>query len=158
MHVNVNENEIICDVVTDAEGTSIALNESQNTVPPDIVVTSLRPDLCIVDRRNKNVTLLELTVPFESNVITAQDRKTLRYAPLVADIESRGFRCSLHTVEIGARGIIPSGTITLMKSITGAPKSRVKSFLTVISRTVVQCSYLIFLRRNNPSAPTFILS
>ena len=86
--------------MTDEEGTSIVLNESQNTVPPDIVVTSLRPDICIVDRKSKNVILLELTVPYESNVIPAQDRKTQRYAPLVADIESSGFGCSLHTVEL----------------------------------------------------------
>ena len=86
-------------IVADVEGTSIVLNESQNTVPPDIVITSLRPDICIVDRKSKNVILLELTVPYESNV-PAQDRKTQRYALLVADIESSGFARSLHTVEL----------------------------------------------------------
>ena len=150
--------ELFCDVVTDEEGRNFVLNGNRDTIPGDIVVTSLRPDICIVDRKSKHVILLELTVPYESNVISAQDRKTQRYAPLVADIESNGFRCSLYTVEIGARGIIPAGTMKLMKTITGASKSRVKLCLTDISRAVVQCSYLIFLRRNNPIAPTFIIS
>ena len=99
-----------------------------------------------------------ITVPYESNVIPALDRKTQRYAPLVADIESSGFGCSLHTVELELGEFIPAGTMKLMKTITGASKSGVKLFLTDISRTVVQCIHLIFLRRNNLSAPKFIIS
>ena len=38
------------------------------TLPPDIVVTSNRPDIVLVDRDNKEILLAELTCPFETNI------------------------------------------------------------------------------------------
>ena len=45
-----------------------------STVPTDIAITNQKPDMVIVDS-NGNVTLMELTVPFESNIVQASERK-----------------------------------------------------------------------------------
>ena len=52
--------------------------------------------------------MYELTVPYEraENMQNANVRKNNRYAPLVADIENRGFKCSAVAFEIGSRGYI----------------------------------------------------
>ena len=41
-----------------------------STVPTSVPITSLRPDLVIVNESEKNITILELTVPFDSNIET----------------------------------------------------------------------------------------
>ena len=45
------------------------------TIPPDILVTSLRPDLVLIDRTHKKIELLELTCSFEKNIEEAYLRK-----------------------------------------------------------------------------------
>ena len=76
------------------------------TLPPDIVVTSNRPDIVLVDRDNKEILLAELTCPFETNIDNANARKTDKYSPLQSDIASNGYKCRLICFEVGSRGLI----------------------------------------------------
>ena len=46
-----------------------------STIPPNVLCTSLRPDLVILFPSRK-IIILELTVPFESNISDAHSRKT----------------------------------------------------------------------------------
>ncbi len=55
-----------------------------STVPVDIVVTNQKPDMVIIDNLG-NVTLMELTVPFETNTIQAAERKSQRYEGLLTE-------------------------------------------------------------------------
>ena len=52
------------------------------TIPPDILATSSRPDVVIVDRSSKEIHLLELTCSFEKNIETAHILKSRRYNDL----------------------------------------------------------------------------
>ena len=72
--VNENNLEMICDLPGSLEGIS--------TIPSDIVVTNLRPDLVLIDRQSMEITMLELTVPYDSNIDSAHERKSERYEPL----------------------------------------------------------------------------
>ena len=46
-----------------------------STIPPDILVTTLRPDLVLINRTEKEIYLLELTCSFEQNAAAANARK-----------------------------------------------------------------------------------
>ena len=72
-------------------------------IPPDILVTNLKPDLFIVNLLTNVIVFFELTCPWDSNVQRSHDYKEEKYAPLVADL-SRDFKVYNYSVEISARG------------------------------------------------------
>ena len=90
--------EITCDLPDSMFGIS--------TVPTDILVTTQKPDLVIVDRALKRIILIELTVPFDINISSAHERKTKRYENLISDLNTAGYKASCLAIEIGARGFI----------------------------------------------------
>ena len=65
------------------------------TVPPNIAITGLKPDLVIVKRQSSppEVASVELTVPWDSSsgFEKARLRKDDRYEKLTSDIEEQGF-------------------------------------------------------------------
>ncbi len=69
-----------------------------------ITITIQRPDIVIVNRINSTITILELSVPFETNISDTHNRKLNRYDNLIADIESKNFRVNYYALEIGSRG------------------------------------------------------
>ena len=89
------------EVYSDISGLDI----NGRTIPPDIVVTQLRPDVVILNRQEKIIALLELTCSFEKNAEAANLRKTLRYTALKSDLEDRGFRAYLSLLKWGLGGI-----------------------------------------------------
>ena len=99
------------------------------SIPPEIVVTSQRPDLVILDKRKTQteIHLVELTVPFDTveGIERARERKSERYAALASNISEQGLKCHLHTLEIGTRGYISPRnrrTITHLCKIAGERK------------------------------------
>ncbi|XP_071507989.1 uncharacterized protein, partial [Diadema antillarum] len=76
------------------------------TVPSDLTPTSERPDIVLVNQSSKSVVIGELTVPFESNIDSAHNRKSEKYASLVLDIENQGYSCELICFEVGSRGLV----------------------------------------------------
>ena len=56
------------------------------TIPPNILVTSLKPDLFIVNEREAKAILLELTVPWDANIQRSHEYKEGKYAALIADL------------------------------------------------------------------------
>ena len=82
----INENdELFCDLPNKYTGIS--------TVPTDLVITSLKPDIVRVNKIEKSVTLLELTVPFDSNIDNAKNRKSQKYENLINDLCENGYEC-----------------------------------------------------------------
>ena len=78
------------------------------TIPSDIILTSSKPDLVIVDRSTTptRVDLVELTIPWDSGAEGARARKEVRYASLVEDIKEKGYSWYHTTLEVGVRGHI----------------------------------------------------
>ena len=138
-------------VITDLEvrGRTFNMEAVVHTIPPDILVTNQRPDIVITDRVAKRVTLIELTVPFERNIESARDRKAKKYSSVIANIESSGFKCIYYSIEVGARGVIAHGTAAVLRSITGASRKEIKTVMKDLAMTVIKCSYLIFLQKDN---------
>ena len=122
------------------------------TIPSDIVVTVERPDIVIIDRKERVVEIGELTVPFEPNLESARKRKEEKYAYLVADIESKGFKCTLTCFEVGSRGLITKDNKRrinrLMKLASHAKKTH--DHIKQTSKIAVLTSYAIFNARRQP--------
>ena len=55
-------------------------------IASNILVTSLRPDLFLVDESEYVAVLFELTCPWDTNIEKNHDYKQAKYAPLVADL------------------------------------------------------------------------
>ena len=87
------------------------------TIPPDVLVTTQRPDLFIVNRDLKKVILLELTVPWDMNIDSSHGIKSRKYASLIGDLE-RHFSVEAYCFEVSVRGLVSK-----------ANKARLKSFL-----------------------------
>ena len=52
------------------------------TIPADIVTTGQIPDIVIINRAEKKITLFELAISFETNIESANIRKSLKYHDL----------------------------------------------------------------------------
>ena len=72
-------------------------------IPPNILTTTLRPDLFLVNESQSLLVLFELTSPWETNIDSNHTYKEGKYAPLVADL-SRNFTVFQFSVEVSARG------------------------------------------------------
>ena len=101
-------------VYADIQGETI----NGGTIPPFVIPTQQKPDICFIDTLKKLVILFELTVPFETNIDAAHQRKEDRYAGLTHDVEKAGWKCTLICVEIGSRGLItPQNKVRMKKML-----------------------------------------
>ena len=94
--------------------------------------------------------------------LNAHQFKVRRYSGLVAELLQRGYKPMfagssdlLFTVEAGARGLHAPRTKAVLglisKPLTRSWKSRVKTLLSDMTRTSINCSYVIYLNRDNPN-------
>jgi len=90
--------------------------EQQLFFPAEIVATTLRPNIVIWSLQLKSV-LIEFTVPLETNMDVAHDRKLRRYEDLVAQCRVRGWRCEIFAVEVGARGFVCGSALSLLRRV-----------------------------------------
>ena len=143
---NLENCEILCDLCVQ---DSTFINGRVNTIPIDIVQTNLRPDLVIIDRENKSATICELTVPFESNIARAHERKSEKYAPLIAAFEENDFNCKFYSFAIGSRGVAAQGTCSSVREICKVSRKGAREFVKEFCQCVAKCSYIIFREKDN---------
>ena len=123
------------------------------TIPPDILLTSSKPDLVLVDRSSTpaRVDLVELTVPWDSGAEGARLRKEVRYSSLVQDIKEKGFQCFHTTLEVGVRGhITPRNKSTLTWLCSLAKDKKVSKFVSTTSKLALLGSYSVWAARRSP--------
>ena len=122
------------------------------TLPTDVIVSKLKPDIVIQNKTRNSIHLIELTAPFDTNVQKAHDFKTRKYRDLVSDITDNGFTCDLTCIEIGSRGLItPENVrnIDTILSLVAAKKS--KAFKKELSKVALLTSYTIWNARHEPA-------
>ena len=146
---HIKQSDIRVDLVTK---DSRILEARVNTIPCDIFPTFLRPDVVIVDRRDRKIVIIELTIPFERNFEEAQRRKSVKYASVIAGLEEAGYACTFFSLEVGSRGVISHGAHRFLKDLSGASRKEVKTLLQTLSRSAIKCSYVIFKERDNVNA------
>ena len=80
-----------------------------NTIPPEICVTSDRPDIVILEESTKKINILELTCPSEENIDKRNKDKLDKYAHFLTDITT--YTTFLTCFEVSMKGFYLRETI-----------------------------------------------
>ena len=124
-------------------------------IPQNIVVTSSRCDLVIIDTSTtpSTIYLFELTICFErqTNIEAANKRKYERYTSLASDIEEAGYTCKNIPFEVGSRGHLTMSNKSKLAIIHKlcSPNTKYSQFWKNTSKTSLLCSYSIYLSRHD---------
>ena len=90
----------------------VIYNCGGGTIPPELCVTRLKPDIVIVDEIKKKLHIYELTVPLNMNIDQRNREKTQKYTPFLTDITN--YTCTLNCFEVSSTGYInPRNKLTL---------------------------------------------
>ena len=114
------------------------------TVPPELLVTNLRPDIVLIEEKTNAVELFELTSCADSrdNITNAQDRKQRRYRNLKTDLNAK-----LQCFEVCALGNIPSHARNTIRYLVG--KKAARDTFKKLAKIAISSSYYIFNRRRD---------
>ena len=117
------------------------------TIPPDIIVQALKPDLVILNKKKKEISMFELTVPFEHNISSRHEYKMNNYAHFKTDITN--YKANVEAFEIGARGYVSTENRGRLKTIHSFCDKNIKYkiFEDTISSMASSGSYYIYLAR-----------
>ena len=120
--------------------------------PSNVIITSQRPDIVVINNIGRKVIIFELTCPFDTNIDTAHDFKTNKYASLVNDLMGDGYTVDLFCVEISVRGQVSKANRARLKSFllktTGLRRGVSVDLITKMSRSSLLSSFSIFCARN----------
>ena len=127
------------EVYADLDGHGHRVNDV--TIPPDVAMTSQKPDLVTINRKTKVVKLIELTVPWDTtaNMAAAFKRKTERYTELATNINGNGCKCQNIPLEIGTRGVVDSRNRAVITQLCHGDK------ITKVSAVIKNCSKFALL-------------
>ncbi|XP_071176224.1 uncharacterized protein [Mytilus edulis] len=78
----------------------------KTTFPRQILTTTLRPIIVLWSRISRHVILVELTVPWETRLEEANERKLVKYQELVTDIQEKNRRTWYFPVEEECKGFV----------------------------------------------------
>ena len=120
------------------------------SIPSEICVTPLKPDITILDKKNKTFNIFELTCPLETNIKTRNQQKMNKYSHFLLDIDI--WTPTLTCFEIGSRGYISLENHITLKTLHQCckPGIQLKKFKENISSISLYSSYSIFLNRKEP--------
>ena len=124
------------------------------TIPPHVLVTALKPDICNVSETSEELIVFELTCPWDRNIERSHNYKSEKYAPLVADL-SQTRVVSFFSIEISARGQVTKGNRSRLKCFLlkscSAPSNVFKSIIRIASKAALLSSYALFAARKEPT-------
>ena len=67
---------------------------------------TLKPDIVIIDQKDKSVHIFKLTCPLEEHIEKRHLQKSNKYAHFVTDCSSGTMKCEVTCFEISSRGLI----------------------------------------------------
>lgn len=118
-------------------------------VYPELVRNcNVRPDIVVTSESSKRMVIIELTVPYETNMSGSHEYKNAKYQELVAQLHKKGFRTQLFAVEVGARGFAGASAYTLLQRL-GLSKQKRNRCLRQLSEAAESASYWIWLKRKD---------
>ncbi|CAG9565456.1 unnamed protein product [Danaus chrysippus] len=120
--------------------------EKQYKIPEDICASASRPDIFLYSRILKRVVMIELTVPWETNIPKDHATKVNKYYELTNELTRNRFVVDLYAVEVGARGITAKSLYNLLKDL-GLSRTNINSFLERTSKAALVGSFQIWLGR-----------
>ena len=128
-------------------------NGSLTTIPIECTQTSLKPDLTIFKPDKKELTISELSVPYEPNIHKTHEYKLNKYQSLTSDIENNGFTVKYFPIEIGSRGYINKDNDAKLKTIHRefSLPGPFKRFQISLSKLSIVSSFVIFHAKSEPT-------
>ena len=88
-------------------------------VHTDRVVTAIRPDILIKNKKEKTCTLIDVAIPADRNVVHKEVEKKLKYKSLCIEIQRMwNLKCTIIPIIIGATGIVMR---SLRKNVEAVP-------------------------------------
>ncbi|XP_077060725.1 cadherin-like protein 26 [Siphateles boraxobius] len=127
----------------------------QLVFPPEIVTTTLRPDMVLWSSLLKKVFIIELTVPWEDSVGEAYEPRHLRYGDLATEARHLGWNTEVRPVEVGCRSFVATSTTRLLKDL-GIKGQSQRSAIRAVSEAAEGSSQWLWMKRINPSwAPNY---
>ena len=120
------------------------------TIPESTLITSARPDIVLVG--HDEITLLELTIPHNSmeSISNARARKSTKanYLQTLSDLERKGFKPYLLTIEIGSLGHwTQDSQRSLIKAAPSMSKHSARMIMDQVATKVIRASQIIFNAR-----------
>ena len=113
---------------------------------PDIVTSTLRPDIVLWSEKGKKIIMIELTVPWEEGCEEAHERKALKYQPLLQECRDKGWQAWLFPVEVGCRGF-PAKSVWQLMAALGLPNRDKRKTARRLSEEAERASSWIWHRR-----------
>ena len=127
-------------------------SRGSGTVPLDIMPTTQRPDIVVLNRTDRRIVIFELTVPWDSNVENAHRLKMDKYAALVSDLEEGGYTVFLFCFEVTVRGQLTKANRARLKAflyrVMPAGRSDFMKLVGGVSRAALLGSFSIFCARD----------
>ncbi len=116
--------------------------------PPEIVATTLRPDMVLWSPKTKLAYVVKLTVPWEDGVEEAYERKNHKYSDLAAEASQNGWKTSIFPVEVGCRGFVATSTTSLLRKI-GVKGRSLQQAIKSISSAAEKSSNWLWIKRKD---------
>ena len=119
------------------------------TIPSDLCVTSLKPDIVIVDETNKQLHIFELTVPLTMNIDQRNREKSQEYTPFLTDITN--YKCTVNCFEVSSTGYINERNRSTLTTLHSFLRNDVKTttFLSNLNSLAWYGSYQLWLTRED---------
>lgn len=116
--------------------------------PPEIVATTLRPDMVLWSKAAKLAYVMELTVPWEEGVEEAYERKKTKYSDLAAEASQNGWKTLIFPVEVGSRGYVATSTTSLLKKM-GVRGRSLQQAIKSVSNAAEKSSHWLWIKRKD---------
>ena len=120
--------------------------KTEKCFPVSIKESGKRPDIVVFSSLAKTFLLIELTVPWESNMEASNIMKLERYRELMLDLEANGSRAELFAVEVGARGLVGKSLLKLLRALGMSNRERTRA-IKQISEAAESASFWIWSQR-----------
>ena len=130
-------------------GTTLTVDIGEKySFPTHIVPTDLRPDIVWWNDIQRTIVLVELTIPFDTAMEDASERKEAKYDHLITAATRNGFHATLITVEIGSRGMPHTPGIRALQEVLQLPTKSFHKLLSAVIRTTIEGSFAVWAQRN----------
>ena len=119
------------------------------TVPPELAITPLKPDITIWDKECEKFHIFELNCPIQENIVARNTDKTNKYAHFIKDISNA--KTSVTAFEVSSRGYLSPENHKNLKALHKfcQPTIKLSTFKQNISTLSIYSSYHIWLCRSD---------
>ena len=129
------------------------------TIPPELCVTRLKPDIVIVDTHTKTLHIYELTMPMMANIDARHNEKTNKYSHFLTDIS--GYKCNLNCFEVTSTGFVSTRNQKTLHKLHSLMRKDLKRsvFMNNLNSLAWYGSYQIWLSREDPTftSPSYLI-